>query len=195
LFEGESARLYQKLVKGEESVVQIQGGLDERRGPSGLFIVVIPKPDRDGSQIRDAIFTEINQLVIHGPSSEEMEKLRNNLFNAAVRSRQSSLFRAQQIAEYALYDNDPELFNTDLQNYLIVTADQIRDAVARYLDTDNRVLLDIVPAAEEAAPAEPQEPGEPDQPTAPLPQVPPTTDESPAAPPISSLQAPRPESN
>jgi predicted Zn-dependent peptidase len=42
LFEGESARLYQKLVKGEESVVQIQGGIDERRGPSGLFIVVIP---------------------------------------------------------------------------------------------------------------------------------------------------------
>src|SRR5580765_1014036 len=41
LFEGESARLYQKLVKGEESVVQIQGGIDERRGPSGLFIVVI----------------------------------------------------------------------------------------------------------------------------------------------------------
>src|SRR5260370_42444547 len=31
LFEGESARLYQKLVKGEESVVQIQGGIDKRR--------------------------------------------------------------------------------------------------------------------------------------------------------------------
>jgi hypothetical protein len=124
-----------------------------------------------------------------------MEKLRNNLFNSAVRSRQSSLYRAQQIAEYALYDNDPELFNTDLQHYLDVTADQIRDAVGRYLDTDNRVLLDIVPAAEEAAPADPQEPGEPDQPIAPLPQVPPTTDESPAAPPVASIQAQLPESN
>ena len=63
LFEGESARLYQKLVKGEESVVQIQGGIDERRGPSGLFIVVIPKPDREGAQIRDTIFEEIRQLA------------------------------------------------------------------------------------------------------------------------------------
>jgi predicted Zn-dependent peptidase len=195
LFEGESARLYQKLVKDEESVVQIQGGVDERRGPSGLFIVVIPKPDRDGNQIRSAIFAEIHQLATTGPSSEEMEKLRNNLFNSAVRSRQSSLYRAQQLAEYALYDNDPELFNTDLKNYLDVTADQIRNAVGRYLDTDNRVLLDIVPAAEEAAPAEPQEPGAPDQPTAPLPQVPPTTDESPAAPPVSSVPAQLPESN
>jgi len=195
LFEGESARLYQKLVKSEESVVQIQGGIDERRGPSGLFIVVIPKPDHEGSQIRAAIFDEIHQLATEGPSSEEMEKLRNNLFNAAVRSRQSSQFRAQQLAECALYDNDPELFNTDLQNYLAVTADRIRDAVAGYLDNDNRVLLEIVPKGEQAAPAEPGEPGETDQPTAPLPQVPPTSDESPAAPPVVSATQPLAESN
>ena len=172
LFEGESARLYQKLVKGEESVVQIQGGIDERRGPSGLFIVVIPKPDREGAQIRESIFMEISDLGTNGPTGEEMEKLRNNLFNAAVRSRQSSLFRSQQIAEFTLYDGDPNLFNTDLQNYLDVTPDRIRNAVKSYLDTDNRVLLDIVPAAAEVAPAAPQPPGEPSQPTAPAPQVP-----------------------
>jgi predicted Zn-dependent peptidase len=175
--------------------VQIQGGIDERRGPSGLFIVVIPKPDRDGEQIRTAIFDEIHQLGTDGPSSEEMEKLRNNLFNASVRSRQSSLFRAQQLAECALYDNDPELFNTDLKNYLDVTAERIREAVANYLDNDNRVFLEIVPKGEEAAPAEPQEPGESDQPTAPLPQVPPNPDESPAAPVVAAVPQPQAESN
>jgi predicted Zn-dependent peptidase len=172
LFEGESARLYLKLVKGEEAVVQIQGGIDERRGPSGLFIVVIPKPDRDGDEIRETIFKEIKDLATKGPSQDEMEKLRNNLFNGAVRSRQSSLFRSQQICEFTLYDGDPELFNTELQNYLDIKADQIREAVAKYLDTDNRVLLDIVPAAVEAAPAETQPPGEEKQLTAPAPQVP-----------------------
>jgi len=124
-----------------------------------------------------------------------MEKLRNNLFNAAVRSRQSSLFRAQQIAESALYDNEPELFNTDLQTYLDVTAEQIRDVVAQHLDTDNRVLLDIVPGAEEAAPAAPHEPGEPDQPTAPLPQVPPPSDEGSAGTALPVAQSQPIESN
>ena len=195
LFEGESARLYQKLVKGEESILQIQGGIDERRGPSGLFIVVIPKPDRDGGQIRDAIFDEIKQLATEGPSAEEMEKLRNNLFNAAVRSRQSSLFRAQQLAEFTLYDRDPELFNTDLQNYLDVTAEQIRAAVAQHLDTEDRVLLDIIPAPHEAAPAAPQEPGEPKQPTSPLPQIPPPPDETPATTPVPAAPQPAIEPN
>ena len=180
LFEGESARLYQKLVKGEESVVQIQGGIDERRGPSGLFIVVIPKPDSEGAQIRDSIFKEIKDLATRGPGEEEMEKLRNNLFNGAVRSRQSSQFRSQQIAEFTLYDGDPDLFNTELQSYLDVTADQIRNAVASSLDTDNRVLLEIVPAAIEAGSAAPQPSGDPKQPTAPPPQVPPPPTKEPA---------------
>jgi len=175
LFEGESARLYQKLVKGEESVVQIQGGIDERRGPSGLLIVVIPKPDRDGAQIRDTIIDEVTLLATIGPTEEEMEKLRNNLCNEAVRGRQSSLFRAQGLAEFALYDGNPELFNTDLLNYLKITATEIRDAVARYLVTDNRVFLDIVPAPEEmkGVPAAPLPPGEPSKPAAPPAQVPP----------------------
>ena len=182
LFEGDSSRLYQKLVKGEESVVQIQGGIDERRGPSGLFIVVIPKPDHEGFRIRETILRELKDLATAGPATEEMEKLRNNLFNGAVRSRQSSLFRAQQIAEFTLYDGDSDLFNSDLENYLNVTDTQIRDVVARHLDTDNRVLLDIVPAPQEGVPAAPHPPGEPKQPTAPLPQVPPPPEKTPSGP-------------
>jgi zinc protease len=191
LFEGESARLYQKLVKGEESVVQIQGGIDERRGPSGLFIVVIPKPTSEGGQIRDAILAEIKDLATQGPRQEEMEKLRNNLFNSAVRSRQSSLFRAQQLAEFALYDNDPELFNSDLANYLKITDTQIRDVVATYLETENRVLLEIEPAPQQTPAAAALDSGVTDQPTAPPPQVPsvPADDPASGAPIITPQQA------
>jgi predicted Zn-dependent peptidase len=121
-----------------------------------------------------------------------MEKLRNNLFNSAVRSRQSSLFRAQQLAEFTLYDNDPELFNSDLANYLKITADQIRDAVLQFLDTDNRVLLEIVPAPPEVPAAAPAEPGETQQPTAPLPQVPAAPDDPASGTPIMPPQASEP---
>jgi zinc protease len=172
LFEGESSRLYQKLVKGEESVVQIQGGIDERRGPSGLFIVVIPKPGNEVATIRETIMQELHKLATAGPGEAEMEKLHNNLLNDGVRNRQSSLYRAQQLAEFALYDGQPELFNTELNNYLSVTGTQIREAVAHYLDTDNRVLLDIVPAPEEVPAAAPLAAGEPTQPGAPAPQIP-----------------------
>jgi len=146
LYDGESSRLYQKLVKGEESVIQLFGFTDERRGPSSIFIGAIPKPEKDLSQIREIISEEIRDLAAHGPSSEEMEKLENQLINDAVRMRQSSMSRAQAIAEFTLYDGDPELVNRELEELLAVTPEQIRHAVGTFINTDNRALLDVVPA-------------------------------------------------
>ncbi|HKO97749.1 MAG TPA: pitrilysin family protein [Pyrinomonadaceae bacterium] len=182
LFEGDSSRLYQKLVKGDESVVSIQGGIDERRGPSAVYIFALPKPGEEVSTIRDQIFAEIRDLKTSGPSPEEMEKLRNSLRNDVVRGRQSTMYRAQRLAEYALYDGDPSLVDSELDQYLAITPEHIKEAAARYLDVENRVLLDIIPAgaAEDgksiAASAQPS--GEPQQPSAPAPQVPPVPSES-----------------
>jgi predicted Zn-dependent peptidase len=144
LYDGDSSRLYQKLVKGEESVIQLFGFTDERRGPSSIFIGAIPKPEKDLSKIRETIMAEIHDLAVHGPKTEEMEKIENGLVNDAVRMRQSSMSRAQQLAEFALYDGDPALVNSELDELLAVTADQIRNAVGKYLNTENRALLDVV---------------------------------------------------
>ncbi len=146
LYDGDSSRLYQKLVKGEEAVIQLFGFTDERRGPSSIFVGAIPKPEKDLSKIRETIMNEIHDLASHGPTAEEMEKIENQLVNDAVRMRQSSLSRAQQISEFALYDNDPTLVNAELDELLTVTAEQIRHAVGVHLNTENRSLLDVVPA-------------------------------------------------
>jgi len=177
LFDGDSSRLYQKLVKGDESVVSIEGGIDERRGPSALYIFALPKPGEDVTAIREKIFAEITSIATGGPTAEEMEKLRNSLCNDAVRGRQSTMYRAQRIAEFALYDSDPRLFDAELNSYLKVTAEQIQTAAAQFIDVDNRVVLDIVPAQNAAgvgqsAVASPQPPGEPQQPAAPAPLIP-----------------------
>ena len=177
LFDGDSSRLYQKLVKGDESVVSIEGGVDERRGPSALYIFALPKPGEEPAKIRDQIFEEIKQIAKDGPSDAEMEKLRNSLCNDAVRGRQSTMYRAQRLAEFALYDSDPRLVDSELDHYLNVTAADIKNAVARYVDVPNRVVLDILPGAASddeavAAPASPQSPGDPHQPASPAPQVP-----------------------
>lgn len=146
LYDGDSSRLYQKLVKGEESVIQLFGFTDERRGPSSIFVGAIPKPEKDLSKIRETIMHEIGDLATSGPTPDEMQKLHNQLFNDSIRMRQSSMSRAQQIAEFTLYDGDPALINQELEELLAITPDSIRNAVAKFLNTENRALLDIVPA-------------------------------------------------
>jgi predicted Zn-dependent peptidase len=126
-------------------VVQLFGFTDERRGPSSIFIGAIPKPDRDLSKIREVIMYEINDLATNGVKPEEMQKLQNQLLNDVVRMRQSSMMRAQHIAEFTLYDGNPELVNSELDELLQITPDRIKAVVAEYLNTENRALLDIVP--------------------------------------------------
>src|SRR4029453_13380895 len=112
-----------------------------------------------------------------------MEKLRNSLCNDTVRGRQSTMYRAQRLAGFALYDSDPTLFYSELAHSFRITAEDIRNATKKYIDVDNRVVLDIVPAADEAeaeaAPATPQQAGEPKQPAAPAPHVPPKPEPKP----------------
>ena len=187
LFEGDSSRLYQKLVKGDESVVSIEGSVDERRGPSALLIFALPKPGAEMSDIREQIFDEIKRMAADGPTAAEMEKLRNSLCNDSVRGRQSTMYRAQRLAEFALYDSDPKLVDSELDQYLNITADDIKKAASRYMDVENRVVLDILPAAAEQAEetkaaASPQPPGEPNQPAAPPPLVPEKPPAEPASP-------------
>ncbi|HXF43200.1 MAG TPA: pitrilysin family protein, partial [Pyrinomonadaceae bacterium] len=100
LYDGDSSRLYQKLVKGEKSVIQLFGITDERRGPSCILIGAIPKPEKDISEIRNTIMREIKDLSENGPQPSEMQKLHNQLLNDTVRMRQSSMARAQEIAEF-----------------------------------------------------------------------------------------------
>ena len=113
-------------MKGDESVVSIEGGVDERRGPSALYIFALPKPGEEVSKIRDQIFDEIRRIATDGPTEAEMEKLRNSLCNDAVRGRQSTMYRAQRLAEFALYDSDPRLIDSELDHYLSITADDIK---------------------------------------------------------------------
>lgn len=150
LYDGESSRLYQKLVKGEETVLQLFGFTDERRGPSAIYVGAIPKNADDLENIRTVIISEIKDIAENGISAEEMQKLRNQLINDEVRSRQSCLARAQQIAEFALYDGDPHLINKHLNELLEITAEQIKVATTKFLNTDNRVLLDVSPAQKAA---------------------------------------------
>jgi predicted Zn-dependent peptidase len=200
LLDGDSSRLYQRLVKDEESVVGIQGGLGERRGPSSLYIFAIPKPGHSTEEIRATIREEVERLATEGPTPDEMEKLRNTMLNDSVRSRQSTLYRAQRLAEYALYDGDPALLNTELERYLRVTPDDIKQAVARYLLTDNHSLMEVVPAqsaaaaaadsTEAPAPSDASAPADAEEPAAPPPQVPPAPAPEPPPPGHDSTPAP-----
>ena len=121
--------------RGDESVVSIEGGVDERRGPSAFYIFALPKPGEEVADIREKIFSELGQSQgrpIRGGNGEVAKFSATTL--CAVASQQCI---GQRLAEFALYDSNPSLFDAELDHYLDVTATDIKNAVSRFIDVDN----------------------------------------------------------
>ena len=61
-------------------------------------------------------------------------------------SLQAALGRALALAEHTMFDGDPSLVNTEIDRYLTVTPEQLKEAAQKYLRTDNRSVVYIRPA-------------------------------------------------
>lgn len=154
LFDGDSSRLYQSLVKKEAAALAINGILEERRGPGQLAVFVIHKPELKGETVQAIIEAEIDRVKRDGITAAELAKAKNQLrlgrfVNSAEGEQmtlQTALGRAQALAEFALFDGDPALVNSELDHYFAITTDQVREAARRLFVDSNQAVLYIRPA-------------------------------------------------
>jgi predicted Zn-dependent peptidase len=67
-----------------------------------------------------------------------------------IQSRQSSLFTARWLGQYAVYFNDPDLINTSFDKFNAVTQEQVKQAAQKYLVTSARAVVTTLPASTQA---------------------------------------------
>ncbi len=156
LFEGESARLHQKLVKEKKVALEIEGFLEERRGPGAVSLFSIHKPEIKPDEVQAIIEEEIEKIKRDGVTGDELAKAKNQYRllrlvagddGSEYESLQTALGRAMALGAFTLFDNDPSLINTEAARYLAVSADDVREAARKYLGTANRSVIYIRPVA------------------------------------------------
>ncbi|MBA3712540.1 MAG: insulinase family protein [Pyrinomonadaceae bacterium] len=148
---GRSSRLYQKLVKEREIVNDISCSVDERSGPSALYITATLRPDKKTEETEAAIYEEIERVRREPLSDLEIEKAKNATTLAFISKIQTSLFRAIFISLYAGYFNDPNLINTWLDKTDAVTKEDVARVVEKYLRPTNRTVVITMPKAKAAS--------------------------------------------
>ncbi len=154
LFDGESARVYRKLVKELAVSLEVEATLEERRGPGQLAVHTIHRPEVSAERVRAIIEGELERIKKEGVRTDELAKVKNqyrlSYFIDEERGEQASLptalGRALALAEFTLFDNDPSLINTEVDRYLAVTAEEIREAARKYFIDSNTAVLTIKPA-------------------------------------------------
>lgn len=156
LISGQSSRLYQKLIKEKELAISIFGGAQERRGPSLGSFTVVARPGKDLTEIEKLVYEEIERLKNEPVSDWELQKVRMQVRRQRAQLLQSTLSRAIQFGQTAVYYNDPGLVNTLPEKFGRVTKEDIQRVARAYLKESNRTVLVTVPRPR-ATPTRPPE--------------------------------------
>jgi zinc protease len=145
LADGQSSRLYQKLVKEQQVAVNVGAFEDGMRGVGRAQISVTPRPDKDMAGAEKLVYEEIDRLKKEPPSDEEIAKVRAIMRFRRVQALQYSLQRAIRLGQNALYFNDPDLINTLEQKFAAVTKQDLLRVANQYLEAGNRNIVITLP--------------------------------------------------
>jgi zinc protease len=159
LVQGKDSRLYQSLVQDKGLTGDVAGGINllghmfNISGPVLLDVYVFHDKDKTADQILAAVDAEVQKLqtapVDQATLDRARVKVRSALYDAV-----DGFFgfgRADLLASYALFDDDPSKINSIEAEFAKVTPDLIRKAALEYLRPTNRTVLVIDPKKDEKA--------------------------------------------
>jgi len=147
LGQGQSSRLYQRLVKDKQLASQVAVFADSRIGPSLLYVSAMARPGVKPEDLEKGIDDEITAVAKNGVTPEELAKAKTQLLRRFIEQRRSSLNTANLIGRDAVYFDDPNLINTVVDKQDAVTIEQLNAGARRYLVPDQRTVVTTLPAA------------------------------------------------
>ena len=150
LSEGKSSRLYKKIVDDKKMALQI-GAFNYSQEDYGMYILYgMPQGTFTSEDIVKEIDEEVVKLQSELLSDKEMQKLKNIYDNNYVNGNSNVEGIAENLASFYLLYGDINLINTEIEMYRSITAKEIRDVAKKYLNPNQRLILDYVPSKDKA---------------------------------------------
>jgi predicted Zn-dependent peptidase len=144
---GRSSRIYQSLVREKQLATSAGAFAADSKGPGLFSASATIAPGKKPEEVETALYEEIEKIK-NGPIADwEIEKAHNSARRSQAAQATSSLTRAIQLGEYAMFYNNPNLINTRTDQILKVTTADVQRVAKKYLTKENRSVVITVPKA------------------------------------------------
>jgi zinc protease len=157
----ESARLYQRLVRTDRLAMSVIGAFNflgnnwDVKGPMLFTMRVDYFNDKTAAQVLDAIEAVLAEVRAKGVTEAELTQAKTALRSAFLEEMEGGMMprfgRANLLAAFALFDDDPRRVNTILDELDKVTVEDVKAAAARWFVPTNRTSIDSRPATKPTA--------------------------------------------
>jgi len=142
---GRSSRFNQVIVREKQLATNANAGAQDSRGPGLFEVSATVAPGKTAADVEAALYDEIEKVKAGPIADWEIEKAHNGARRNQAGAATSTLTRAIQLGEYALFYNDPNLINTRTGKILKVTAADVQRVAAKYLTKENRSVITTAP--------------------------------------------------
>lgn len=148
LSDGKSSKLYKKIVDEKKIALQT-GAFSNSQEDYGMYIIFgLPMPQHTTDDILREIDEEILKLQTELISEKDYQKLQNKFDNNFISSIASIEGIAENLATFYLLYGNINLINTEIELIHSITREEIREVAKKYLNPNQRLVLDYVPANE-----------------------------------------------
>jgi zinc protease len=141
LSDGESSRLNRSLVDEKELAIFASAFTYNTEHPGLTLSFSLANMGVDPKTVEDAMNLEFDRVKNELISDREMQKLRNQVENEFVTRNASVAGIAESLANYYMYLGDASLINSEIERYLAVTKEDLKNAANKYYTKENRVVL------------------------------------------------------
>lgn len=145
LLQGQSSRLYSRLVDHSQLATSVGGGFELSFDPTLFYLTIRMKRDAETSAAEAAVQEELRRLCQEPPQDAEMAKSRNMLVAAFYRGMKTISGRAGSLGNFeCFFGNYRHMFEM-ADRYHQVTAEDVQRVAQRYFHDKNLTVATLVP--------------------------------------------------
>ena len=146
LSDGQSSRIYQKLVYEQQLAVAAFGSANLIEQPNLFYAVAIVQPGQKPEEAINALIQELERMKTEPISAHELERTKNQFARDYLLSRDSNQQKALHLAHAAVIHSDITTADGEFDIFQNITAEQVQRVANTYFKKENRLVMTIMPS-------------------------------------------------
>jgi zinc protease len=151
LSDGQSSRIYQKLVYEKQLAVTAFGGGHLIEHPNLFYAVAIVQPGHTPAEAATALIAELDRLKTEPISERELQRTKNQFARDYILGRESVEQKATHLAHAVVIHNDIKTADGEFDIFQNITAADVQRVARTYFTEQNRTVLTLLPGGTAAA--------------------------------------------
>jgi zinc protease len=145
LSDGQSSRIYKKLVYEKQLALAAFGGGNIIEHPNLFFAVAIVHPTKSPDEAVNTLIAELDRLRNEPISAAELQQAKNQFARDYIFSRESNKDKASHLGHAVIIHDDIKTADGEFDIFMNITAADVQRVAKTYFTPENRLVMKIMP--------------------------------------------------